>query len=186
MEDYRTIKLVFNNRKKRDISIIFRSLRTKFFFCTHYYAKKMPTLKLRPGSSKIQAKDLKVFISSWNVGHTKCPPKSTIEGWLQCPEDYDIISLGIQECKKARLSEWLNLIKEHLEAADFHPFSIVTMWEMFLLVFIKKRHLHRITHKETECKAKGFAGVIGNKGGVYTSLKFDQTSFCFVSCHLAA
>ena len=105
------------NTKKRDISIIFRSLRTKFFFCTHFYAKKIPTSKLTPASKKILAKDLKVFVSSWNVGHAKCPPKSNIENWLKDPEEYDIISIGIQECKKARTGEWLSAIKEHLETA---------------------------------------------------------------------
>jgi hypothetical protein len=35
-------------------------------------------------------------------------------------------------------------------------------------------------------EATGLAGVLGNKGGLAVKLKVARTTFCFVSCHLAA
>jgi hypothetical protein len=153
--------------------MIFKSLKTKVFFCTHFFLKKTPEARLIPNSPSINPTTMRIFIGSWNVGHAKCPSQQTIEHWIKQAAGYQVIALGVQECKKTRKSDWLSTIKEHVEKNGYTLISYVPMWEMFLLVFVKHELKHRITALETKHKAKGFIGLIGNKGGVYTTLKID-------------
>jgi len=55
-----------------------------------------------------------------------------------------------------------------------------------ICVFISKDYLPYVTNIKTETKATGFAKVIGNKGGVAITFRVYETSFCFISSHLAA
>jgi hypothetical protein len=119
------------------MDLIFRSLKTKFFFCTHFFSKKTPASKLLPYSTETNPRPRRIFIGSWNVGHSRCPTKAIIAKWIKDAEDYDMVALGIQECKKTRKLDWLSTLKEHLEENEYTLISYVPMWEMFLLVFVK-------------------------------------------------
>ena len=57
---------------------------------------------------------------------------------------------------------------------------------MTLCVFIKKEWLPLVKNIEVNWKATGIGKIIGNKGGVMISFTIFDTSFCFLSCHLAA
>jgi len=43
-----------------------------------------------------------------------------------------------------------------------------------------------VKNLEIGSKALGIGNIIGNKGGVFISFKIFNTSYCFISCHLAA
>lgn len=53
-------------------------------------------------------------------------------------------------------------------------------------VFVASRHAHKISNVRKASVATGIGNVIGNKGGCFVTLNFNETSFCFVGCHLAA
>jgi len=57
---------------------------------------------------------------------------------------------------------------------------------MCLCIFIKKSYINYVKNLEVISKPTGIANIIGNKGGVMISFRIHETSFCFISCHLAA
>lgn len=62
--------------------------------------------------------------------------------------------------------------------------NFVSMWEMFLVIFIKQPLKQCVTKVKTDFKAKGFAKTIGNKGGVAYSFMLQNRMFNFVATHL--
>ena len=60
------------------------------------------------------------------------------------------------------------------------------MWNMLLIVFIKKKLFYKVTFVDSKSKATGIGNRIGNKGGMITYFNVNQTSFAFINCHLAA
>jgi hypothetical protein len=121
----------------KDLELLFKSLKTKMFFCTHFFIKKSPSARLSLDMCETNRKP-RIFIGSWNVGHSRCPPSSTIEEWIHCSDEYDLIALGVQECKKTRKTDWLSTIQDHAERKGYVLISYVPMWEMFLLVFVRR------------------------------------------------
>ncbi len=57
---------------------------------------------------------------------------------------------------------------------------------MMICVYIKKDLINQVKKVEAVQKPTGIGNIIGNKGGVMISFKIFETSFCFLSCHLAA
>lgn len=57
---------------------------------------------------------------------------------------------------------------------------------MTLVVYIKKNYVNYVKNLEVVSKPTGIANIIGNKGGVLISFRIHESSFCFISSHLAA
>ena len=57
---------------------------------------------------------------------------------------------------------------------------------MRLAIFVVKAKAHLIANVNITTEATGLGHVLGNKGGVVTSLSWRDTSLCFVNSHLAA
>ena len=57
---------------------------------------------------------------------------------------------------------------------------------MSLCVFIKKNYINYVKNLEVISKPTGIGNIIGNKGGIMIAFRIHETSFCFISCHLAA
>ncbi|KAK4058577.1 Inositol-1,4,5-trisphosphate 5-phosphatase 1 [Microbotryomycetes sp. JL221] len=55
-----------------------------------------------------------------------------------------------------------------------------------LIVFVKKEFIDQVRNVEVGMKKTGLKGMAGNKGAVAIRLDFKQTSFCFITAHLAA
>lgn len=55
-----------------------------------------------------------------------------------------------------------------------------------MCIFIKTVHMPKVSNLEVVSKPTGIANLIGNKGGLQVSFSIMETSFCFISCHLAA
>ena len=55
-----------------------------------------------------------------------------------------------------------------------------------LIVFAKRSLAKKITEVETAMEATGILHVVGNKGGLVVRFKCLDSTFAFVSCHLAA
>ena len=62
--------------------------------------------------------------------------------------------------------------------------NFVSMWEMFLVIFIKQPLKQSVTKVKSDKIAKGFAKTIGNKGGVAYSFMLQNRMFNFVATHL--
>ncbi|KAI8854177.1 Endonuclease/exonuclease/phosphatase [Chytridium lagenaria] len=57
---------------------------------------------------------------------------------------------------------------------------------LFQCVFLLERELNRCKDVASARVKTGLGGFHGNKGGVATRLVLDDSSFCFLNCHLAA
>ena len=57
---------------------------------------------------------------------------------------------------------------------------------LFVCVFVKRTEFAHVRHAGSTQAKTGLAGLHGNKGGIATRLVIDDSSVCFVNCHLAA
>lgn len=94
---------------------------------------------------------------------------------------------GVQQSpsRNGRHTKFSQLVEKNIPEC-YHNIAKYRLLEIKLLVFVHKRHISRVVRTECVAEATGIGNVVGNKGGVALKLTLDDTSFCFVSCHLAA
>lgn len=133
--------------------------------------------------------DVTVFIGSWNVG--KAPPPDSLHPWIPENSNFDIIVVGVQECEyNARSGEssetdFSNCIQNTV-GSKYIKISSLSLLGIRLYVLVKREHYYKISQIKKGTEATGLGNVVGNKGGVGVSFTFNETRFCFVTCHLAA
>jgi hypothetical protein len=81
--------------------------------------------------------------------------------------------------------DMIDILELHL-GEQWLKIKCVDIWELFLVVFVKITHAQHLKHVETNYKATGALGFVGNKGGIMLTLELYGKKFCFVCCHLAA
>ncbi|CAI5524223.1 unnamed protein product [Closterium sp. Naga37s-1] len=133
---------------------------------------------------------IKLFIGSWNVGNA--PPPDDLSPWLPKGTDHELIAIGSQECEyqprsgyATCMEDWVAAIKAHF-APHYKVVKGTTRGQMRLVVLVLETSQKAITDVTATSEATGIGHVIANKGAVSVSLKFWDTSFCFVNSHLAA
>jgi hypothetical protein len=67
---------------------------------------------------------------------------------------------------------------------SFLPIGQVTMWEMFLVAFVKVKHAQHLKNYQQGSVAAGVGGVVGNKGGLQLSFKIYDYLFNVINVHL--
>ena len=97
----------------------------------------------------------------------------------------DILSFGVQECGIFKTREWEKHIKKIVCYYGFVEITTIKMFQMFLIIFIRKDLEQFVDKVESYCKPMGVANVIGNKGGMIIAFKLMEYQFVFVNCHLA-
>jgi len=60
----------------------------------------------------------------------------------------------------------------------------VSMWQMFVMVFVRCDFEPQVKMVEKKTIAKGKGGIIGNKGGMKLSFMIADRLFNLYSCHL--
>uniref|UniRef100_A0A7S3DGN3 C2 domain-containing protein n=1 Tax=Palpitomonas bilix TaxID=652834 RepID=A0A7S3DGN3_9EUKA len=143
--------------------------------------------------------EVRVFTGTWNVGNA-VPPRD-LSAWVE--PGYDIYALGVQECNyKVSKHEktpginvftpgrdceqhWFNIVKDHI-GNGYTAVAARSLWYIRIIVLVKNELVPYITNVDSATEATGFFHVLGNKGAVGVSLSLKGTSFCFLSCHLAA
>ena len=58
------------------------------------------------------------------------------------------------------------------------------MWELMLCVFVKRTDYNYLHSRNSNYIPLGFAGYVGNKGGMVIQFTLYERSFCFINCHL--
>ncbi|EGW32822.1 uncharacterized protein SPAPADRAFT_49762 [Spathaspora passalidarum NRRL Y-27907] len=144
--------------------------------------------------------DINLYTSTFNVNG------STYDGditkWIfpdNTLKDYDLVFIGLQEIVELNPQQMVNTDvknKYHweqkiLECLNKNENKYMVMWSgqlggLALLLYVKQDQLKHISNIECSFKKTGLGGVSSNKGGVAVSFKYCDTSFCFVSSHLAA
>ncbi|KAH8118625.1 inositol polyphosphate phosphatase [Phellopilus nigrolimitatus] len=150
-------------------------------------------------------KSSSIFVGTWNLNGR--PPSESLLPWLfprssMLVNTPDMLVLGFQEIvpltaqqivqtdpEKRRV--WENAITETLDRrpdkkADYILLRSEQLVGTALLVFVKTSLISSIRNVEATTRKTGLRGMSGNKGAVGIRLDFYDTSFCFLTAHLAA
>lgn len=144
-----------------------------------------------------------IFVGTWNLNGR--PPADKLLPWLFPRADStepDFFVLGFQEIvpltaqqivqtdpEKKRM--WENYIRDTLATRrDRKSEYIILRSEQLvgtaLIVLCKAELTQHIRNVEAATKKTGLRGMSGNKGAVGIRLDYHDSSFCFITAHLAA
>lgn len=135
-------------------------------------------------TKKIKEDNIVVFTGTWNMANLPPPDVEIMRNWI--PEGYDIYAIALQESDtRMDIPSYVQMFKNILGEGYFSV-GYSSLWAIRLFVFAKDIHLSKISCVEVKQKPTGFLQICGNKGGIGLSMKFNETSMCFISSHLAA
>jgi hypothetical protein len=148
-------------------------------------------------------RDIKIFAGTFNInGHVE--DRASLDMWLFPTKDTDysnlpdIYLIGFQELVELTPGQILNAdatkktFWEHRVAQCLNQhdeYVLLRSGQLVgtaLMMFAKKSEVAFIRNVEGATKKTGMGGMAGNKGGVAVSFNFADTSFCFITAHLAA
>lgn len=148
---------------------------------------------------KTPGKKLTIFVGTWNVG--KSGPVEDLSQFIP-PNAYDAYAIGMQECPHTQRDAWVVEFQRQLggfakeysslaekdrdEQSNYEIVGNVKLWEISLVVFARKDIAYKVTCREAATVACGVGDVLGNKGGASVFFRYEDTTICFVTCHLAA
>ncbi|KAJ9139467.1 Skeletal muscle and kidney-enriched inositol phosphatase [Pleurostoma richardsiae] len=95
-----------------------------------------------------------------------------------------------QERMSHQYRDWLEFLVRSLD--DFMPNELYHLLQtshlvgLFTCIFVKADLRERITSLSDAEVKRGMGGLHGNKGAIAVRFKLDDSSLCFVNCHLAA
>lgn len=112
-----------------------------------------------------------------------------LEPWI--PRNmYDLYAIGVQECEYKPPSgkceaHWFSQLQEHL-GEGYVRVSGGSLWSIRILVMVRAELQDQLSDIQITSEATGIGHVAGNKGGIGVSFNLGDTSFFFVTSHLAA
>ncbi|CAK5262838.1 unnamed protein product [Mycena citricolor] len=144
-----------------------------------------------------------LFVGTWNLNGR--PPSESLLPWLfprETKSEPDIFVLGFQEIVpltaqqivqtdpekrrvwEARILETLD--RRPTKKSDYVLLRSEQLVGTALLVLVKTEVAPLMRNVEAATRKTGLRGMSGNKGAVGVRLDFCDTSFCFLTAHLAA
>ncbi|KAA1473494.1 inositol polyphosphate phosphatase [Dentipellis sp. KUC8613] len=148
-------------------------------------------------------KQCSIFVGTWNLNGR--PPSESLLPWLFPKPGYpdpDMFVLGFQEIvpltaqqivqtdpEKKRM--WETRILDTLDRRPNKKCNYVLLRSeqlvgTALIVVMKSELISVVRNVEATARKTGLRGMSGNKGAVGIRLDFHDTSFCFLTAHLAA
>lgn len=90
-----------------------------------------------------------------------------------------------------RYRDWRDFLLKTLDdyAPDGHLYQLLynaPLVGLFTCIFVKSSLQGRIRNLQGSEVKRGMGGLHGNKGAIAVRFQIDDSSFCFVNCHLAA
>ncbi|KAK6581780.1 hypothetical protein PZA11_005477 [Diplocarpon coronariae] len=84
--------------------------------------------------------------------------------------------------------EWTQFLKRCMDDLDalYFPLHNSKLVGLYTMVFVKNPLQHRIRNLDQAELKRGLSGLHGNKGALIVRFMLDDTSMCFINCHLAA
>ncbi|KAJ4465875.1 inositol polyphosphate phosphatase [Lentinula lateritia] len=144
-----------------------------------------------------------IFVGTWNL-NGRAPSESLIP-WLfprDSFDDPDMFVLGFQEIvpltaqqivqadpEKRRIWEGKileTLDRRHQKKSDYVLLRSEQLVGTALMVFVKSELTAVIRNVEATTRKTGLRGMSGNKGAAGIRLQYHDTTFCFITAHLAA
>lgn len=162
-----------------------------------------------------QYRRIVTFVGTWNVNGKKPSENLSTWLCYGNPTDRlpDIYVVGLQEIvdltagnvvndshAKDRSHVWADILQTHLDRMaaahpssqqgnqklKYHKVADKHLVGILLCVFVLEVHAPHVVDPQATSAATGIMGVVGNKGGAAIRLKLYDSTFCFVSAHLAA
>ncbi|CAF1042674.1 unnamed protein product [Rotaria sp. Silwood1] len=135
---------------------------------------------------------LSILIGSFNTHKYYPPTDINLSSWLIYQSiTPHIIAIGLQELPFSYLFlqqkseyQWIKLIEKTLP--NYKLLSRVRLNGIILFIYIQSSYFDQCSAISTAQVRTGFMNLYGNKGGVGIRFEFNQTSLCFVNCHLSA
>ncbi|KAI1205927.1 DNase I-like protein [Annulohypoxylon truncatum] len=96
-----------------------------------------------------------------------------------------------QEKMSHQYRDWRDFLVRSLDdymPADhlYHLLQTATLVGLFTCIFVKSTLRDRIRNLSNSEIKRGMGGLHGNKGAIIVRFMIDDTSLCFINCHLAA
>jgi len=135
------------------------------------------------------------LVVTWNVGN-EAPP-DTLKILQDRSHEFELIVIGVQECEYVTENDpetndkvscdnaWTKTIIKSV-GDDYCIVTHQRLGEMKLTLLAKKQERTRLTRFQTGSVACGVGNVMANKGALGVAFHWDDTSICFINCHLAA
>lgn len=82
---------------------------------------------------------------------------------------------------------WNDLVIDNLRKVTGEEYVLVVSEDLVgchMILVTKKGINHRLTDIATSKIKLGFSGKMGNKGATLIRFYYEDTSFCFINCHL--
>ncbi|KAJ2905834.1 hypothetical protein MKZ38_004082 [Zalerion maritima] len=95
-----------------------------------------------------------------------------------------------QERMSHQYRDWkdflLKCLDDYLPDSLYHLLHCATMVGLFTCIFVKSTLRDKITNLSTSQVKRGLGGLDGNKGAIIIRFLVNNSSLCFINCHLAA
>lgn len=96
-----------------------------------------------------------------------------------------------QERMSHQYRDWLNFLAQSLDdymssSSLYHVLHSVPLVGLFTCIFVKAELRERVRNLSSTEVKRGMGGLHGNKGAIVVRFMVDDTSLCFINCHLAA
>lgn len=144
--------------------------------------------------------EIKIFAGTFNLNGVMA--EDDLSDWLFPPDGGeqppDIVLVGFQEIVELTPSQILNAEPYKREFWEKRVLNTLNQRDEYVLVrsdqlvgtalmmFVRKAEVNFVRKVEGAMIKTGLGGMAGNKGGVGVSFYFANTSFCFITAHLAA
>ena len=148
---------------------------------------------------------LLIYVLTWNL-HGKFPeinefkkvlPKRTkensAENNYQKSRSFDLFVINTQECLRSIGASFFNSSKEDWENAlkihfgdEYINLVNSNLNSIHIAVFVKKEKINFFTELKTGFIKTGFMNVLGNKGAIGVSMKYQDKKMLFICCHLSS
>jgi hypothetical protein len=103
---------------------------------------------------------------------------------LPNPAQYNVIAYGLQECPRDLRRTCFEELRSYLFSFGFVDVDFTEMWELMLCVFVRRTDVPYLHSRSQNIIALGFAGYVGNKGGLNIQFCLHEYTFSFINCHL--
>ena len=142
---------------------------------------------------------LNIFAATWNLAGISPPLELDLSKLFnfQGNATPDVIIVGLQEFVElnaanvmgnqgdGRINAWRDLILNNLgQLGNFIYVRHQSLVGILLLIFAKQEITPRISRVDADVVKTGLGGNFGNKGGAIIRMFIDDSSFCFINCHL--
>jgi hypothetical protein len=123
----------------------------------------------------------------------KTTKENSAENNYQKSRSFDLFVINTQECLRSIGASFFNSSKEDWENAlkiyfgdEYINLVNSNLNSFHIAVFVKKEKINFFTELRTGFIKTGFMNVLGNKGAIGVSMKYQDKKMLFVCCHLSS